>query len=44
MLISLRYPNPVYTTVTYASNTVADPGEGPGGPGGPGAPLMFRQN
>ena len=41
VLISLRYPNPVHTTATYASNTVADPGEGPGGPG---APLMFKQN
>ena len=26
MLISLRYPNPVYTTATYVSNTVVDPG------------------
>ena len=34
-LISLRYPNPVHTTATYASNTVADPEEGPGGPGPP---------
>ena len=24
------------------SNTLADPGEGPGGPGGPGTPLIFR--
>ena len=37
MLISLRYPNPVYTTATYASNTVADPGKGPEG-GSPPAP------